>query len=92
MVVFIILAVFSIPFFIWLSLTYVGYNKAGQADSKRKSIYFGFMITILLFNFISNNLFSLNASNGLPIVVSMIFLFSIYMLMAVAKARRKVIR
>lgn len=91
MVVFIILAVFSIPFFIWLSLTYIGYNKAGHADSKRKSIYFGFMITLVLFNFVSNSLSSLNASFGLPTVISIILLFSIYMLMAVAKERRKVI-
>jgi hypothetical protein len=90
-VLFTILAVFYIPFFIWLSLTYVGYNKAGAADSKRKGIYLGFLILFNLYNLVSNSLFHIDASIGLPISISIILIFSIYMLWVISKDKKMLV-
>ena len=83
------LAVLYFPFFVWLSLTYIGY-KDGIGDSKRKSIYVGVLLTISLFHFFSNILFEINASFGLLITTSIILLFSIYMLRSVIKDKKLV--
>lgn len=88
MLVFTSLTVFFIPLFIWLSLTYTGYNKVGKANSKRKGIYFGFLIILNMFYFVSNTLLSLNSSYGLPITILIILLFSMYMFLAVAKDKK----
>ena len=85
--VYILLAVLYLPFFIWLSLTYIRY-KDGIGDSKRKGIYVGFLLTISLFHFISNILFDLKGSYGLLITTSIILLFSIYMLRSVIKDKK----
>ena len=87
MIVYIIAAVLYFPLFIWLSLTYIGY-KDGIEDSKRKGIYAGFLLTICLFHFISNILFDIKASYGLPITTSIILSFSIYMLRSVMRAKK----
>ena len=89
MSVYIIVAVLYFPFFIWLSLTYIGY-KDGNEDSKRKGIYAGFLLTICLFHFISTILFDIKASYGLPITTSIILLFSMYMLRSVMKDKKSV--
>lgn len=82
-------AVFYIPFFIWLTLTYIGYID-GIGDSKRKGIFVGFLFTISLFHFFSTILFDIKASYGLPITTSFILLFSIYMLRSVITDKKLV--
>ncbi|MDG5785856.1 hypothetical protein QA612_00015 [Evansella sp. AB-P1] len=88
MEVYIILAVLYFPYFIWLSLTYIRYNKDGIGDSKRKGKYVGFLLTISSFHFISNILFDLKASYGLMITTLLVLLFSIYMLRVVVKDKK----
>lgn len=90
MEVYIILAVLYIPFFIWLSLTYIRYSKDGIGDSKRKGIYVGFLLTLSLCHFFSKILFDLKASYGLSIITSIILLFSMYMLRVVVKDKKSV--
>ena len=88
--IYIILAVLYFPFFIWLSLKYIRYNKDGIGDSKRKGIYVGFLLTLSFFHFFSNILFDLKASYGLSITTSIILLFSIYMLRVAVKDKKPV--
>lgn len=89
MELFIILSVLYLPVFVWLSTTYVGYHKAeGKGDSKKKSIYIGFLLTLSCFHFVSNILFNVKASYGLPITVSIILFFSIYMLTIIVRDKR----
>ena len=89
MIAYIMLAVLYFPFFIWLSLTYIGYN-GGNGDAKRKGIYARFLLILSSFHFFSNTLFDIKASHGLPITTIIILLFSIYMLRSVIKDKKSV--
>ena len=89
MIAYITLAVLYFPIFIWLSLTYIGYN-GGNTDAKRKRNYAGFLLTLSLFHFFSNALFDIKASYGLPVTTSILLLFSIYMLWSVIKDKKSV--
>lgn len=86
MIAYITLAVLYFPFFIWLSLTYIGYSE----DAKRKGIYARFLLILSSFHFFSNTLFDIKASYGLPITTIIILLFSIYMLRSVIKDKKSV--
>jgi hypothetical protein len=86
--VYIVIVVFYFGFFIWLSMSYIRYGKDGVGDSKKKSIYVGFLLALSLFYFISNILFDLEASYGLAITTLIIILFSLYMLKVVVKDKR----
>ncbi|KAB7666878.1 hypothetical protein [Bacillus sp. B1-b2] len=89
MVIFILFTLLFFPFFIWLSLTYVGYNQVGViVDSMRKTIYIGFLFSLSLFHFISNTIFSLSASYGLPITILIILCFSTYMLVVIVRDKK----
>ncbi|KGR77965.1 hypothetical protein [Ureibacillus sinduriensis] len=89
MELFIILSVLYLPVFVWLSTTYVGYHKAeGSGDSKNKRVYIGFLLTLSSFHLISNTIFNIKASYGLPITVSIILLFSIYMLTVIVRDKQ----
>ena len=80
MELFIILSVLYFPIFIWLSITFVGNKTDVIRHTKRKQLYVGFLLMLSLFHFTSNTIFNLNASYGLRISVSIILLFSIFML------------
>lgn len=88
MEIYIILAVIYIPFFIWLSLKFIRHDKDGIGDSKRKGIYLGFLLTLSVFHFISNNLFELKASYGLSIATLIILVFTSYMLSVAIKDKK----
>ncbi|WP_077618383.1 hypothetical protein [Bacillus sinesaloumensis] len=88
MEIYIVLAVFYLSFFTWLSLSYIRNSNGGTGDSKRKRIYVGFLLTLSLFHFFGNTVFELNASYGLPITTAIILLFSIYMSMVVVKDKK----
>ncbi|MBK3497444.1 hypothetical protein JFL43_22070 [Viridibacillus sp. YIM B01967] len=82
--IFITIAVFYFPLFVWLSFAYI----EPIQEPKRRQIYLGFLVSFGIFNVLNNILFKLNSSYGLSIFVGIIILFSIYMLLAVMKDKK----
>jgi hypothetical protein len=91
MELYLIFAALYFPFFVWLSLTYIKHHKDGMDDSNRKVKYVGFLLTLSIFHFLSNNLFELNATYGLFTTTLIILLFSMYMLRDVVRDKKSLI-
>jgi hypothetical protein len=84
---FIILIVHYFPFIIWLSINYLKLNRNEKGDSKRGFILKIFMFTILFISLVSN-IFPIDETYTISIVIPLAILFNIYMLVTVIKDKR----
>ncbi|MEK5531932.1 hypothetical protein MKX79_21380 [Viridibacillus sp. FSL R5-0468] len=82
--IFMTIAVFYFPLFVWLSFTYIESTK----EPKRRPIYYGFLLSFCIFNILNNTLLKLNSSYGFSIIASFIVLFSVFMLLAVMRDKK----
>lgn len=75
-----------LPFFIWLSASYLRYGD----QSKRKNNYWLFLMLAGLLNSLNLFLFKIQDTYFLAVIVIIILMFSLYMFLIVRKDKRKV--
>ena len=75
-----------LPFFIWLSASYIGNGD----QPKRKNNYWLFLMLAGLLNSLNVFLFKIQDTYFLAVTVSIILLFSLYMFFIVRKDKGKV--
>ncbi|EON71877.1 hypothetical protein [Lysinibacillus sphaericus] len=77
-----------LPFFIWLSASYM--NKSKRDNSKRQNTFWGFLVILGLLNSINTFYFKMNDTYSFAITIAIFLLFSLYMLIIVLKDKGKI--
>ncbi|KOS60329.1 hypothetical protein FJQ98_11830 [Lysinibacillus agricola] len=82
--------VFFLPFFIWLSASYLNKLQGNEDHSKRKNNYWVFLVSLGLLNSMNSFFFKIQDTYSLAVTISIILLFSLYMFLIVRKDKKKV--
>ncbi|WP_107951590.1 hypothetical protein [Lysinibacillus parviboronicapiens] len=77
-----------LPFFIWLAASYL--NKSKRDNNKRQNTFWALLVIMGLINSINTFYFNINDTYSFAITISVILLFSLYMLIIVLKDKGKI--